>query len=169
MIHRSLNLIGFYAGWWACIYGACARLEWVGPAVVLVLTVAHLTTVGARADELRLLGRVSLLGLVVESGQLATGVLGRVDGGGVVCPVWMVALWLNLGITLRSSMGWLQGREVLAAVLGAVSGPASYWAGARLGAVHLSADPAYSLLVLAVVWALLMPLVLRWARRGAVT
>ena len=67
--------------------------------------------------------------------------------------------------TLNGSMAWLAGRYRLAAVLGALCGPVSYLAGARLGAIALSPNTLVSLGGIAVVWALVMPALL-WIREA---
>jgi hypothetical protein len=61
--------------------------------------------------------------------------------------------------TLNVSLRWLKGRWVLAALLGGSAGPLSFYAGHRLGGVAF-ADPVYSLTVLGLGWAVLMPLLL---------
>ena len=75
----------------------------------------------------------------------------------------MVALWMLFASTLNASMGWLAGRFAVAAALGAVFGPLSYLAGARLGAIELHANTAVSLTAIAVVWAGALPALL-WIR-----
>jgi len=66
--------------------------------------------------------------------------------------------------TLNVSLNWLHGRWLLAVVLGGVSGPLAYWAGARLGAVTMP-SPELALGALAVGWAALMPAFMVLARR----
>jgi len=65
--------------------------------------------------------------------------------------------------TLNASLGWLAGRYRLAAALGAICGPVSYVAGARLGAIELPAHAGLSLTAIAIVWAGVMPSLL-WLR-----
>jgi hypothetical protein len=72
----------------------------------------------------------------------------------------MVALWMLFATTLSSSMAWLAGRHRLAAVLGAVCGPLSYAAGARLGAIELPPHALASFAGIALVWGLAMPALL---------
>ena len=57
-------------------------------------------------------------------------------------------------------VGWLAGRPLLAAALGAGGGPPAFYAGFRLGAVEFHPTPGLSLAVLALVWALLLPLLM---------
>jgi hypothetical protein len=53
---------------------------------------------------------------------------------------------------------------MVAAALGAVGGPASYWAGARLGAMEFVA-PLPATVALVVGWAVLAPALIRIAQR----
>jgi hypothetical protein len=104
-----------------------------------VLVMGHLLLTRDRAREATLVLTVGLFGFAVDTLQASAG-LYAFTGTSVlpwVCPPWMVALWMLFATTLNSSMAWLAGRRRLAAVLGAVCGPLSYAAGARLGAIEL--------------------------------
>jgi hypothetical protein len=72
-------------------------------------------------------------------------------------------LWAWLRCFQRSSDSsarWLAGRPALAALLGAVGGPLSFAAGARMGAVGVGPTPALTWGVLALEYALATPLLL---------
>ena len=61
-------------------------------------------------------------------------------------------------------MGWLKGRPALAALLGAIGGPASYIAGQKLGGIQfVEYGPAIA--ALAVGWAVFMPMLMSLAER----
>ena len=83
-----------------------------------------------------------------------------------LAPYWIVTMWMLFATTLNSSMRWLKGRRLLAAVLGAVAGPLSYLAGQRLGGMEF-VEPRAALAFLAVGWAAVMPLVVTLAERLA--
>jgi hypothetical protein len=103
----------------------------------------------------------------VDSANLWLGVLAQ-NGSPrfpYLCPLWLAALWAAFGTTLRSSLSWLAGRYWLSAGLGALAGAGSYVAGAKLGAATLNPDRLYSIAVLAVTWAALMPLLV-WLAHG---
>lgn len=63
-------------------------------------------------------------------------------------------------------MAWLQGKNVLAAALGAIAGPLCYEAGVRLGAASWLSPEAqvFALIYLAIVWAIAMPVFLYFAK-----
>jgi len=159
---RLLNFAMFYLGWFACVAGAGRGQLWLGPAVVAVLLMGHLLLTRDRVREATLALTIGLFGFAVDTLQASAG-LYAFSGTSVlpwVCPPWMAALWMLFATTLNSSMGWLGGRYRLAAVLGALFGPVSYLAGARLGAIELSASVLVSLAGIAIVWALAMPALL---------
>ncbi len=79
---------------------------------------------------------------------------------GVILPLWPMIIWLALGITPNHSLAWMKRRPIVSCLFGAVGGPAAYWAGTRLEAAEFHWSLAASLLTLAVIWALLWPLVM---------
>ena len=79
-------------------------------------------------------------------------------------PYWIVTMWVLFATTLNSSMAWLKGRHVLAAVLGAIAGPMSYIAGAKLGGIEF-VELHGALVFLAIGWAVAMPILITLADR----
>ena len=159
---RLLNFVMFYVGWFACVAGAGRGQLWLGPAVVAVLLMGHLLLTRDRVRDTTLVLTIGLFGFAVDTLQASAG-LYAFAGTSVlpwVCPPWMVALWMLFATTLNGSMAWLAGRHRLAAVLGAVCGPLSYVAGARLGAIELQPNVLVSLTGIALVWGLAMPALL---------
>ncbi|RUO44019.1 hypothetical protein CWE15_02225 [Aliidiomarina taiwanensis] len=71
-------------------------------------------------------------------------------------PFWLVVLWLGFSATAFSSMDWLAGRYVLAALLGAVFGPVTYLAGVRFGAAQIQISEPHMIFFYAVAWSVLM-------------
>jgi hypothetical protein len=166
MTSTFLNAAGSQLCWWACILGAASGAPWLGPAVVTVFAALHLWRAvpsAARGRELRLLASAALLGYASDSVLVLVGVLSFPSHAALGWPstVWMVALWVGLAATLRSSMSWLQGRPLVAVVVGALSGPLAYAAGERLGAASLGPTPTTALVAIGVEWAIAMPL-LAW-------
>jgi hypothetical protein len=161
-----VNAIAFQAGWFATVLGAANGMPWLGPVAVLLVGGLHLRSSRRPAIELRLLMIAMALGLMFDSLLLATGWITYPNGFWApgLAPYWIVALWALFATTLNVSLRWLRGRDALAIVFGAVGGPLSYLAGARLGAMSfLDAVPA--LIALAVGWGALMPFLTRLAAR----
>lgn len=150
----------FYAGWFATILGAGAGLGWIGPVAAVAIGTVHLALSGARAAEVRLLAIATTMGLVVDSALRWSGFVDYALAPRYppLAPPWIIALWLLLATTIRPALGFLSGRPLLAAVLGAVGGAASYAAGARFHAVSFPRGYGPAMSALAVVWAVAMPL-----------
>jgi len=156
---RLANLLAFQAGWFSCILGAAWGRPMVGPVVVLALVAIHLRFVASPRREAKLLVLATLLGTIIDSLHAAFGVV-FFDPAQTwlwICPLWMSSLWTIFATTLRGALGWMEGRYGLAFLIGALAGPASYYAGARLGAIGLSENLTFSLTILAAVWAITLP------------
>lgn len=159
---RILNAVGAYAGWWACLVGAAHGMPWAGPVVVAGLAVASALRPGPRSGRVAFLLVAAGTGYVIDSVLVLAGVLvfpehARLGGPSTL---WMVALWVNLALTLDSSLGWLRGRFVLGAVVGAVGGPLAYLSGAQLGAAVLGPSVPIAMGAVAVAWSMALPLLL---------
>jgi hypothetical protein len=159
------NVALFQAGWLACVLGAANGVPAIAPLVAAAVVARHAWTSPAPRRELALAGLACAIGAVFDSALAASGLIlyreGTVVNG--AAPYWIVALWALFATTLNRSLAWLHGRYALAAALGAVAGPLSYWAGARLGALEL-VQPAAAFVALAVGWAALLPGLMRLAR-----
>ncbi|WP_084456482.1 DUF2878 domain-containing protein [Desulfogranum mediterraneum] len=79
-------------------------------------------------------------------------------------PFWLAMIWLALATLPNHALAWLQGRPGLSAGFGALGGPLAYWAGVELGAATFSQPLIPSLALLALVWAILWPLVMGLSR-----
>jgi hypothetical protein len=82
-------------------------------------------------------------------------------------PLWLMGVWLTFAILPNHSLAWLKNRLRLSALLGALGGPLAYWAGVRLDAATFNWPLLPSLLLLAIVWAALMPGVMHLSSRLA--
>jgi hypothetical protein len=167
MIMKTLiNFLLFQAGWFATVLGAANSLPWLGPVVVLAVVAVHLRFSPRPGPEAVLLSVAILMGLILDSLVLATGWISYPNGVWLngLAPYWIISLWALFATTLNVSMRWLSGRPWLAALFGGIGGPASYFAGAKLGAMTFVA-PIAAILALALAWALAMPLLMYMARQ----
>ena len=160
------NFVVFEAAWFACILGVAHGQPLWGTAALAVAVAWHLAICARPATELALVGLLCAIGLVAESVMVALGHVAYPCGQPVawLAPYWLVALWGEFAIALNVTLRWLRRRALLAAALGAVFGPLSFLGGVRLGAARFIDEPA-ALASLAVMWALLMPLVTAAADR----
>jgi hypothetical protein len=161
------NFLLFQLGWLGVAFSAAADLPWIATAVALLVLGLNLAFCARPSEEAKLALGAGALGLILDSLLTAAGLL-RFESGqwvGWLAPHWIVALWLMFATLLNSSLDWLKGRYVLAALLGAAAGPVAYWGGARLGALSLAAPSWTSLTAVALVWLIAMPALLRLANR----
>lgn len=161
-----INFVVFQVGWFSSVLGAANHMPWLGPVLVLGAVVLHLRFARRPADEVLLIAACGGLGALFDSALVAAGWVRYPSGmlAAGFAPYWIVGMWLLFATTLNVSLRWLQGRALLAAVLGFVAGPASYIAGAKLGGIALL-DPRASLVALAIGWAVMLPMLSALARR----
>ncbi|MEO8859248.1 MAG: DUF2878 domain-containing protein [Burkholderiaceae bacterium] len=162
-----INFILSQAGWFAGVLSAARGMPWLGALAMVAVLVIHLARAPLWRREAALLLIAMVVGFVWETLLVQTGVLSYLPQAPwpqAVAPYWIVLLWALFATLLNVTMRWLHGRLLLAALLGAVGGPLSFWAGVRMGAVTLT-SPFWSTLVLACGWALLTPLLVASAQR----
>jgi Protein of unknown function (DUF2878) len=152
----ALNYALYQAGWVAAVGGAALGLGTAGAAVAALLTAVHLALARDRRAEAALVAATLVVGLVVESGQIAVGTYATLGGTPPPAwpPPWLLGLWGQFATTFRFSAAGLFARPWAAALFGAIGGPAAFLAGERLGAVTLTRPLTASLIQLVVAWAI---------------
>jgi len=167
-----VDVVCYQLGWFSCVLGAAHHHAWAGVTAAVALTVFHLALLESPArqwQEIRLVVAVMVAGLLVDGTLSALGWVRYPQGqpAPFVPPVWMLCLWMLFATLLPGALAWLRGRPVLAALLGALGGPLAYLAGERLGAIALGEGvaPLVGLAVLAVAWAVVIPLLVRLSER----
>jgi hypothetical protein len=160
-----INIIAFKIGWISAVLGGASGMALAGTAVVFVAIGVHLFVVAEPSRELTLIVLVGLVGLCSDSILVAAGWLTYSSGTIVagLAPYWIVAMWMLFATTLNVTFRWLRSRLVLAAAIGAISGPASYYAGSRIGAVEFT-EFVPAVIGLGVAWMLLFPTFLLLAK-----
>ncbi|MDG4596741.1 MAG: DUF2878 domain-containing protein [Candidatus Contendobacter sp.] len=161
-----LNLIAFQIGWFACVLGGARGWPWLGVLITAAAIALHLYRAVRPRVEALLIGLSGLLGFIADSLLTGMGLL-RFPSGQfhlALAPYWMAAMWMLFATTLNVTLDWLKPRLGLAALLGMIAGPLAYYGGAKLGGVSFE-NPAASLLAVAGVWTLAMPLLLVIANR----
>ncbi len=168
-IKKLLNLIFFQGLWFVTVIGASNDNNGYALAGLVVFIAAnHFLSDSPRADHL-LVGIAVLTGLLVETALLQIGLLNYSLGESWpnIAPIWMLVLWANFALTMNGCLSWLQGRYLLASVLGALGAPLSYFGGIKLGAATAGTSMLAVLLVIAALYAVVTPLFLMLARRLA--
>ena len=144
------NLIGFNLIWAALVI---IREPWT-QALALGFIAIHFLWL-ATAGESRRVASLMLIGAVID------GLLTR-QGWFIFTPAvpwlpaWLILLWACFACTLEHSLRWSLTRWPLAAALGAVAGPLSYFAGERFGAVSFGNDALATFGLLSLIWACIL-------------
>ncbi len=161
-----VNILGFKVGWVSSVMGAAAQMPWLGPAVFAIVAFLHLRQARRPEREFGLVIAAGAIGICFDSFIVAMGWVSYPSGqfSPVLAPYWIVTMWMLFATTLNRSMAWLKGRAVLAAILGFIAGPGSYYAGQSLGAIEF-VEPVAALTTLAVGWAIIMPVLMVLAER----
>lgn len=161
------NVILFQAAWLVTVWGVAHDLASIGLAAVALVIAVHLALARDRRAALRLIGAATVLGLIVESGLAASGLVAYGAPGPVpgLAPFWLAGLWSAFATLPNVSLVWLHGRPGLAACIGAAFGPVAYLAGERLGAMSISTPKLLGIGVIALIWAVALPALMALASR----
>ena len=161
-----INVVAFKLGWLSSVIGGAQHLPWLGPLVVSVAVAVHLFRARRPGSEFVLIVSCGLVGAVFDSALVAAGWVTYPSGmfSDVLAPYWIVAMWMLFGTTINLSMRWMRNRPLLASAFGFVGGPLAYVAGHKIGGIQFVDQPA-AVAMLAVGWALIMPLLMHLGER----
>jgi hypothetical protein len=160
-----INILAFKIGWVSSVVGVAIDIPMLGPAAILLAIAIHLLVVNRPVSELVLIIATGVIGAGVDSIMISAGWLSYPSGTlfAGFSPYWIVAMWMLFATTFNVSFRWLQSKMFLAVLLGALSGPLSYYFGAKFGAVTLN-DFTSSMIALAIGWGALIPALLLLAK-----
>ncbi|HEY8050086.1 MAG TPA: DUF2878 domain-containing protein [Ramlibacter sp.] len=161
-----LNVAAFQAAWFACVaLAARGEAGWavvaVAAAVLLHLALSDKPLVDALLAVFAIGVGLAWDTAAIRAGWISYAAPGPVAG---IAPPWILALWALFATTLREPLRWMHSRPLVAALFGAVGGPLSYAAAARMGACSFD-DTRASLVVLGIAWALIAPVLVKLAQR----
>lgn len=163
-----INVAGNQAVWFVAVIAASHGHAWPGVLAAAVFVGCHVVTAAAPRVELKLVGAALACGVVVDGIAASQGWLryaAPLPGGEGLPPVWILALWASLAVTLNVAMRSLQRRRWLGVLVGGIGGPLAYLAASKGWDAARFADPAWrGIAWLAVAWAMALPGLL-WAAR----
>lgn len=153
LVFVCTNALLFQVGWFVCVLSGNL---WAASFTIVVLLIHF------RFSSLPMVDVVSIF-IALIIGLLHDFLLsycGLIDfgGAGVLPPLWLMCLWILLGLTLNHSMGWIYQRMWLSGILGALAGPLSYWAGVALSPAQWSSPPVVVIPIMAATWLFILPL-----------
>lgn len=165
-----VNAVLFQCVWFAAVIGAGSGRAWPGVLAVAAFAAVTLRDRATRASDLRLVAVAALLGALLDSAFVGSGLLRYAAPwpAAGLAPAWIVALWINLALALNHSLRWVRPHPAWAAVLGAAAAPLSYLGAARGWNAVAFADPTWrTLAIVAVCWAVVLGVLVAMARHDA--
>jgi len=166
-ISDIINLVMFQIVWFVTVIGAAQGNLWYGIAGLTSFIILHHFLSATARTDFQLVGIAIVVGMIIETTIIRNGVLDYANEiySAQFAPIWILILWANLALTLNGCLRWLQGRYLLAAMLGALGAPLSYFGGIKLGAATSNTSMIIVFGIIAVIYALITPLLLLLAKR----
>ncbi len=161
------NLIFFKSVWALSLFGASTGAGWLGTAGLLVFVGWHIYSSETARADLQVAACAVIIGLTLDTLYLRAGLIaysGEVFWTGFA-PLWIIALWANLALTLNGCLRWMQSRLLLTSGLALVFGPLGYYGGVTLGAASVTGNPIVLYGAIGIAWATALPLLLKLAER----
>lgn len=154
-----INFAFFQALWFACILGAARGLVWPGLLLLACFLLWQLWPGRRARGDVGLILVCAAVGLALDTLWIRFGLI-RYQAPVPYedwAPLWIIALWITLGLTLNHSLAWMRRYLWASVALGALGSPLSYYAGSRLGAAELPEDLTAPMLAFGLSWAVLIP------------
>lgn len=153
------NLVQSQVAWFSAVLLAARGYPVSGTIAALLITALQIGRSEHKRADIRLVLSAAVVGALGDSALAQLNLLSFASGtllAGWTTP-WMIALWMNFATVLNHSLRYLTSRPVIACLVGAVSGPLAYAAGARLGALEFVSWPS-ALMAIAVEWMIALPI-----------
>ena len=149
------NGLLFNISWFAIV---ATHSNTLAPIIAGAHLLVHFMFFGTGRNEVLLILGITLVGLLLDNLMFAAGIF-IVAGVPAPSPWWLSCLWPVLGTTLMHAFSTLQQRLILASIVGAAGGTASYMGGTRLSDIDFG-DPIFGPMTIALIWAIAFPALL---------
>lgn len=164
----KLNSAGFIITAISSYQGAMKGVPVLGLAVFALLVALFLPVTKMKKERVLLTVIVGVIGFVLDSALIHFGVYSvkaetRWLLPAPLCPDWVIALWLNFGFMLYIYWFFLRRSYLLSAVIGLVFSIMIYGNAHRNGFVELGSPAFVSLVIVAILWAILIPAITKLA------
>ncbi|PZP33185.1 DUF2878 domain-containing protein [Shewanella xiamenensis] len=155
------SALSFQCVWWSSIlWGNRVLLLNISLLLIHFLLLALVENRQAVFRDFSTMIKVGLLGIAIDTLLTLFGIFEF-----TVLPWWLACLWLHFALSLHHSLIFMRALPIiLQVILGGVFGCLSYIAGAQFNAVTLPFGESISMIILAVVWAILLPLFIKISR-----
>jgi len=145
------NFLSFQCAWFAAI-----TLQQQGILILIAILVSHFLVSRYRIRDWYTLIIITCIGSVIDLISAYAGMF--VFNQESFLPLWLLLLWANFALTFHYSMSWLMRCPLLIqSMLGGFFGTLSYFSAYKLGAVDYNFDTWVTLLILALIWTLILP------------
>lgn len=161
MIFKIVNFLAFQISWPLTVISAANGYPYVGVLSTLIWASLHLYFLDKNKYEtLMLLMFACCVGTLCETSLLQFAIVNYPEAAQTLgpAPLWIIALWINVALTLNHCLSWINKNMLLASVLGMLFGPLAYNGGVRLGAIDF--DFTTGTLIIGLMWAVCMPLLI---------
>lgn len=148
------NALLFQLGWLVCVLGGNL---W---ALVYTLSflVLHFWLFRQILRDFVSVAVALMIGVGHDAFFMHSGLIDFGNHPSLLPPLWLGCLWVLMALTLNYSLVWIYERYWLSGLLGAIAGPASYWAGVALSPAQWSGSPLFVVSIMAAFWLLILPL-----------
>lgn len=155
MRNQLVNMALMQALWFAAVIGAAFELTWPALVTLIVFAGWQLQASGNKSNDMLLMLIALFLGLLLDTIWLRLGWIQYSEQWPIpgFAPLWILALWIGLALTLNHSLAWLQNKLLVAGLLSGLASPLSYLGAERLGAVAIIGEYWDWFFGLAVSWA----------------
>ena len=151
LIWAIAQAILFQIFWFVAVIG---QNHWLW--LLASLLVAHIALSPSWVTELKIMP-LSIFGIAIDTIFALMGIFQFSQ-----FPVWLGMLWLMFAVSLGHSLKWLGNLELhWQALVGSLAGITSYLAGWKLEAVALPYGPVATAILLAIIWACLLPVLVK--------
>lgn len=163
ILRVALEIAGYQVAWWSCVLSVRADSMWIGLLVTCVVFAIHLACSSHWRYELWAVPVAAGMGFLSDNAATLLGAI-QFESATIPlfpAPLWIASMWLAFAMLIVPCFAWLADRPLAAALMGATSGPTAYGAGVALEIVTMP-HLLWSVIVLAVVWAIIVPVVIKF-------
>ncbi|WP_426358615.1 DUF2878 domain-containing protein [Pseudocolwellia sp. HL-MZ19] len=129
--------------------------------IIIALMCLHFLFSPCKKSDIEVLP-IALVGIVVDQLLMVLQVIQIPQSSSLTLPIWLLFLWCVLAWCFNHSLKWLSHLSLYkVSGLGAVFGTLSYYAALQLNVFSSAYSPLYFIVIMAVVWALLLPFLTR--------
>lgn len=158
-LNRVSSTAIFYIGWIICLREVSIKHSYYGVLLVLSFIAYYLYNSSSRKADYLLLGLVVAFGPLSDVTYAQLGLLKYHSVHSLpswIPPLWVFILWGLFGANIHL-FSWLNRRWWLAALLGAIGGPASYLSIVKLGGASLLKPLPLTFMTIGGIWTIFLP------------